>query len=1750
MPAARAAVRAPAPPPPPAPAKRLARTKQGSPTPAAGEADALADQLGRVLKVSQPKAPSKPRIPASTKSAASTTTTASTRTAATSSRTATTAATSRVTSRPTTTTSSDKGKAKAPDGSSNMPDWAEEKSPLRTGDRARLAMAALNESLKSLTEAYQAGYRHGQGQGQPTKSSLAKTPTTSGSTSGRTADPSHPGHDQWDAKRVQSVMSMCETALRVLRDMNDKGALGGKGVEVERAAQGFVAKCLHLGMFRKALELLCEARPRILKLYNPAVPTPVAPQAKTGSTEQKRTQSGTAVSRSRPQPIASSSRIPSTVSAKPLPTSWTELALFPSPTTEEELSEVLKMIMFQAMMAAWISLVALAVEYEVPIPKLLPLPISDTTDPERLHPFRLALGLPRQIVTPLSHMFYRHISAASHSDPFDWSHAKRLGLAALAIGVEITPDDAAGKVTPSSIWDLSHRIVSDRVSKSNQARTLEEGEEIIAWLVGWAETAISERKEERSKWFDGKAWLALMDLWIGLARRLNKSDIIDKALSYMTASTSLGPSTPKSSTPPASLMSRPSERSLNSKRGMKKPEEQVVKMCGDLARINIYPNSDPIVFAAAESSLRSTDLEALSEALASLPNNEDGQACLSKAVRGVERVRRGCVQAVETATKQDPAYSFVSAAVQWLTSSIELVEDVLQNVDVDLGSSAFDLVAGAIASLTTLARLPLPGLSESSHILAHLDRGIRLCRVSLGRTASADRADWLRCLSVVAFNHGAKLWKAGKAADAARFASSSCEYAEAALRLSEESSEDASDTDLVAIKAVREQLSKRYELLAACHQKCGDTKAACNALAAAIASLPASILEAFSESLASLPLAAAFRLQGDLDALLVRLSLLIISDPAVIRDDVRRLVSPMESKGYKPDIVAGILERLVTLLEEGAHKPEVAAVMLEVGESCLTVASARETPVRRLRITMRLMAVIVGSGQRPERFDALSDEASQLVSAENLGVDTALAPYRCEYHAAILLIRALRAYHTESEAATSVSQLGAQALEQLRHLGLPPPAQDLPASPKPVDQPKKRAPAKTAVPKTPARTGRAVKTPARRVSDPKLQPKTPAPKMRKELSAPAKRRSSLPTANSFDDLDKLTGYIGSLASLLGLMGLVLAKVDALKIMRALLRHREDLVDDFVRSSGILATEYCKLGKQSRAGTVFQQAMRCVKESQRHLGETVKAELHLRYSAYLAQNERVEEATEEYREAMNVSKEIQPLKTASLTTRVLEKSSQLERAALARIALSHICVAQRQTSASILHLSGAFRLCSRAADTICRIASTETKGSPTSKDSDDPFSAPSLRTLVGQDEPAKDDAQAANRQVSVFTGKYLSSLQWHAAENLLSATFDLAAAFAQRGSVRDCEYFLKQAGTVASAVKSGVMQSRAEARSAELEYRLRKYEASVQRLGEASNGLTSSIGPDAIDIKRIQGDVFSRQEMIEEAGQIFEITTKELVGLDEAFVATEALVPSPRKVVTANNVKEPLLPSALAHVLGQQAWLYREAGFKDDSDALMTELAKLAASAASRAEEMYLQGRIGLHEALEQFKADLFMSSLTESTIAMPMGLPAKRPSERLSSRIKIQNVLERAEFAFRSALELFTDGAPVEVVRQARLNLALLHAFQTSLQHGSDTVTAAAADILASNASMTFHRERLEAIDCKFAEVDHDDLKWPSVSDIGPSMVPLEHDSDTDVEDDQLQFRTYWGSIKSRHVAAHSIPTEPLDLSSVPRIGP
>lgn len=43
--------------------------------------------------------------------------------------------------------------------------------------------------------------------------------------------------------------------------------------------------------------------------------------------------------------------------------------------------------------------------------------------------------------------------------------------------------------------------------------------------------------------------------------------------------------------------------------------------------------------------------------------------------------------------------------------------------------------------------------------------------------------------------------------------------------------------------------------------------------------------------------------------------------------------------------------------------------------------------------------------------------------------------------------------------------------------------------------------------------------------------------------------------------------------------------------------------------------------------------------------------------------------------------------------------------------------------------------------------------------------------------------------------------------------------------------------------------------------------------------------------RVQGDLYTRQGMIEEAGQMFQSTSNEIAGLDSVFVAAEALLPT-------------------------------------------------------------------------------------------------------------------------------------------------------------------------------------------------------------------------------------------------------------------
>ncbi len=109
----------------------------------------------------------------------------------------------------------------------------------------------------------------------------------------------------------------------------------------------------------------------------------------------------------------------------------------------------------------------------------------------------------------------------------------------------------------------------------------------------------------------------------------------------------------------------------------------------------------------------------------------------------------------------------------------------------------------------------------------------------------------------------------------------------------------------------------------------------------------------------------------------------------------------------------------------------------------------------------------------------------------------------------------------------------------------------------------------------------------------------------------------------------------------------------------------------------------------------------------------------------------------------------------------------------------------------------------------------------------------------------------------------------------------------------------------------------------------------------------------------------------------------------------------------------------------------------------------------------------MHELLERFHGDMFLSSLAESSkhslsnlhemstdlvqtaIAIPMGMTADKTVTLAGSTQEILVALRQAEALFSSGLEAFFRRGKVPYIRQAAVSLALVSAFQASLGKSS-----------------------------------------------------------------------------------------------------
>ena len=172
--------------------------------------------------------------------------------------------------------------------------------------------------------------------------------------------------------------------------------------------------------------------------------------------------------------------------------------------------------------------------------------------------------------------------------------------------------------------------------------------------------------------------------------------------------------------------------------------------------------------------------------------------------------------------------------------------------------------------------------------------------------------------------------------------------------------------------------------------------------------------------------------------------------------------------------------------------------------------------------------------------------------------------------------------------------------------------------------------------------------------------------------------------------------------------------------------------------------------------------------------------------------------------------------------------------------------QDDPTSSLEGLLQALRLWNRAIDTLARLQPSAPK--PTTEDN--PFEVPKRSD---QDKPVAEiqETRVLSPQASRAQA-FLDSSGWRLAEGLLSTLLALSQAYAARGSAREAEFFAQQTKDLAEALHAPVMVSRALAQQGELQIQLGQLQAGHASLMEAAELVVHLKGPDAVEIRRLQG----------------------------------------------------------------------------------------------------------------------------------------------------------------------------------------------------------------------------------------------------------------------------------------------------------
>ena len=198
---------------------------------------------------------------------------------------------------------------------------------------------------------------------------------------------------------------------------------------------------------------------------------------------------------------------------------------------------------------------------------------------------------------------------------------------------------------------------------------------------------------------------------------------------------------------------------------------------------------------------------------------------------------------------------------------------------------------------------------------------------------------------------------------------------------------------------------------------------------------------------------------------------------------------------------------------------------------------------------------------------------------------------------------------------------------------------------------------------------------------------------------------------------------------------------------------------------------------------------------------------------------------------------------------------------------------------------AIRLWHRAVSALSHVSSREGAASSTTVLSN-PFD---VSSDSGKTSPIKDEnhSSAGSNAILHRARAFTNGLEWQIAEGMLETTLSLASVYLRRGSVREAEYFIREAELLADSINAPALLCRALAMKAGIQLELRQLDTALATLSVATNALNDMTGHDAAGLRKLHGEHSELMLQNKDAQQQYTDALKMLEELDKTFSGLEA-----------------------------------------------------------------------------------------------------------------------------------------------------------------------------------------------------------------------------------------------------------------------